>query len=155
MPEEIKSIHQTLEQTRARAAWKLVREAEGQGKDIFEKYEGLVKKFPAMINFNGLGQSIAFLFSKKKGDNAEGLLLNHLEKWLILSDLNKDEHYFACPYPEEMNSLKLLEAIQLNNSARYFLATQEALSFINYLRRFAAGLLKENVGPKEALGETS
>lgn len=147
MVNEKRSLHQTLEQARARSAWDLVWEVKEKRKDIFDKYESLVKGFPAIITNNGLGQAVAYLFSKSKTEDgslsAEGLLLSHLEKWLCKSELNEDVAYYPRPYDEEYNENKpgvLLESIREKDSTRYRQATLEALAFINYLRRFASGL---------------
>lgn len=144
MADEEKSPRKSLEQDRARAAWGFVEEA----KEILEKYAPLVKGFPATINNNGLGQSLAFLFSKK-GNNAERLLLTHLEQWLTKSDFNKDIDYYARPYDEAYREGALLEVIQKYGSSQYILATQEALTLLNYLRRFAAGMVENTPENKE------
>lgn len=146
MADQIESIHQTLEQARANAAWKLVSEAKKEGD--FDKYSSLVKGFPATISNNGLGQAVAFLFSKAKDNSPEGLLLSHLEQWLTKSNLNRYVSFYPCPYEEEYSPGVLLKSIREHGSSRYRQATIEALAFLNYLRRFAAGLTKKSKGDK-------
>lgn len=144
MPENSKSIHQTLEQARAGAAWRCVEEA--KPKEGLDKYEALVKRFPALVHHNGLGQSASFLFSKSKSGNAEELLLTHLGKWLLKSDLNNDCACYAPPYDDEYPKEKtgtgdpLLTAIRSHDSRLYMRATLEAMAFLDYLRRFAEGI---------------
>lgn len=151
--DQMESIHQTLEQVRAHAAWKLVSEA--QNKKDFDKYTSLVKGFPATIVNNGLGQAVAFLYSKAKDGGHEALLLSHLERWLTKSDLNRGVGFYPCPYEEEYSPKVLLNSIQKHDSSRYRRATIEALAFLNYLRRFAVGLAKTSIkyGSEQKKGE--
>ena len=156
MNEEKKSIHKTLDQVRAKAAWSVVFEAKQHlKKDDFDKYKSLVKGFPADIINNGLGQAVAFLFSKKKS-SPEGHLLFHLTRWLTSSDLNSgaDISCYTPAYKEQFieNDPKLLIkciwAKDTEGSRTYMRATSEALAFLDYLRKFAAGL-SENGGSSE------
>lgn len=139
------SMHQTLEQARAKAAWTLVK---GVKQNDIVKYKTLVKRFPALVNHNGLGQSISFLFAKQKGDSAEGQLLTHLSQWLMQSNQNKDVSCYTPPYSNPYPPGTLLAAITGHDSHTYIQATREALAFLDYLRRFADGL-SENNAPKE------
>lgn len=145
------SMHQRLEQARANAAWELVSDAKTQlDGGAFEKYEALVKGFPATINNNGLGQAIAFLFAKKRENKAADLLLSHLGMWLTKSNLNGQIPYYPRPYEEDYAQDILLQCIRKHNSTQYIQATLEALAFLQYLRRFAAGLSEDS---KAAKGE--
>ena len=138
------SLHRTLDQARARAAWQLASETrETLGKNKFSDYRSLAKKFPAMINNNGLGQSLAFLFAKKKNNrDPHGALLEHLGQWLTRSRYNRD---FPPPYSSEYQAggVELMKCVMENNSASYIHATREALAFLDYLRSFADGLVDE------------
>lgn len=145
MTEKHFPIHQTLDQARAKAAWALVSHAKESMKEGFDKYETLVKRFPALVNHNGLGQSVAFLFSKQKAGNVEGLLLAHLGKWLMQSDLNRDIPCYARPYDDAYEAANtdedpLMDCIMRHDSRKYIHATREALAFLDYLRRFADGI---------------
>lgn len=140
-------MHQTLEQARAKVAWTLVTSAKDSMKEGFDKYKTLVKRFPARVNHNGLGQSVSFLFAKK-GDNAEGHLLNHLSQWLMQSNQNKDVACYTPPYGNPYPPGTLIASITGHDSRAYIQATREALSFLDYLRRFADGLSEDNT-PKE------
>jgi CRISPR-associated protein Cmr5 len=131
-------IHQTLDQERAKAAWHFVKETHADP----EKYKTLVKRFPALINHNGLGQTIAFLTAKKKGGNAEGELLDQLSRWLMRSGMNEHATCYVPPYNDVDYSTKeeLSACISDHDSRTYIRATREALAFLDYLRRFADGL---------------
>lgn len=135
-------MHQTLEQARAKVAWTLVK---GVKQNDIGKYKTLVKRFPALVNHNGLGQSVSFLFAKK-GDNAEGQLMAHLSQWLMQSNQNKDVSCYTPPYRDSYlpgTPGKLIECITNYDSRAYIQATREALMFLDYLRRFADGLSEE------------
>ncbi|OPX19608.1 MAG: type III-B CRISPR module-associated protein Cmr5 [Desulfobacca sp. 4484_104] len=137
------SKRQTLEQMRYWAAYKFAQEAKGKPGD-FSRYVNLAKKFPAMVNANGLGQALAYLAAKrtKKGDSAEELLLKHLGRWLTRSDDNRN-FYYAPPYAVDYAEGVLLANIRENNSRTYLRATVEALQLLNYLKLVASGLETE------------
>jgi len=121
---------QTLDQKRAAAAWKAVEEVcdEESGK----KYTAWVRKTPSLILTNGLGQTLAFLRAKGKGDNASEYqrVYNHLSEWVLPHlDPNIPNN------PTERR--KLLEWLLRQDSHVYRQATAEALAYINWLKRFA------------------
>ena len=140
------SIHKTLDQIRAGKAWEFVKAAKNQFKkhDDYDKYVSLVKKFPAIINNNGLGQALAFIYSKaKKTDNPEGLLFSQLQKWL--TDNNDGElRSYVPPYPgkntDKNSDDYLLQCIMKHNSSFYLHATHESMSILDKMRNFASGL---------------
>jgi CRISPR-associated protein Cmr5 len=140
------SIHKTLDQIRAGKAWAFVKVAKKQFKkqEEYDKYVSLVKKFPAIINNNGLGQALAFIFSKaKKTSNPEGLLFAQLQEWL--TD-NKDEALkpYVPPYPRKNSHESpddyLLQCIMKHNSSFYLHATHESMTILDKMRNFAAGI---------------
>jgi len=146
MNDNHKSIHQTLDQVRAMIAWEYVSQAKKELKD-FEKYVSLVKKFPAIINNNGLGQALAFIFSKANfnSKNAETFLFIQLQEWLTRSEKNKDIMHYSPPYPEQKDKNKsindhLIKCIISNNSMLYLRATHETMALLDKLRNFASGL---------------
>jgi CRISPR type III-B/RAMP module-associated protein Cmr5 len=97
------SRRQTLEQMRAKEAWRRVvdqikgeseeRQKRSQGKDkgsLEKEYRSRVRSLNAMIQINGLGSTLGFLKAKsnpnevkeKKDPNASYLLLEHLTEWM-------------------------------------------------------------------------
>jgi len=62
---------QTLEQERAEFSYDCVKEIASNTDDLIpkKKFKGLVKKTPTYILTNGLGNTIAFLFSKGKNEH--------------------------------------------------------------------------------------
>jgi CRISPR-associated protein Cmr5 len=120
------SIQQTAEQKRAKQAWECVEEVKKKGKEFGEKYKGLAQKMPSYILTNGLGQSLAFLQSKAKGNPTDehGLLYEHLSNWVR-------------PQVDPSSSQPLLQWVMDNDSNAYRRATTEALAFLTWLKRFA------------------
>lgn len=132
-----------LEQIRAGFAWRKVNEVKGRAG--FDEYVGLVKKMPALIGTNGLGQALAFLAQKAGLDQnlrvnrakPHGWVFGHIEAWLRAED---PPHRGPFCGSTRANALEdLMEA----DSAVYLRATADAVGFLNYLRLFAAGLGKE------------
>lgn len=152
------AIQQILSQVRARAAWDMVTSAKEDMQKKFSEYTSLVKKFPAMLNNNGLGQSLAFIYSrskKQKGRTADGKLYVHLSQWLLRSDINKIEPVSACyspPYEESYqgNGDALIKAVMDGSMDIYLQATTETMVFVEYLRRFADSLTEKNSSEGES-----
>lgn len=154
------SIHKTREQLRAGEAYKFATDAKKQLKDKFDDYASLVKKLPAMIQTNGLGQTLAFLVAKAgieknkvKEDKSEGLLYNQLQAWLIRG--SEEESSSRGPYwrseeeekkekerdKDEQAALLLYRVIH-GDVWRYRQGTREALAFVTWLKSFAEALQK-------------
>ncbi len=126
----------TIEQARGERAWHDVNEAKRLGANQKE-YRSLARGLNAMIQMNGLGQSLAFLKAKGKGEQnsqatqtPHGLLFMHVSNWV----------------GEQMRTegSSLLEWIVAPTTSReaYRRATAECLAFGNWLRRFAEAELK-------------
>jgi CRISPR-associated protein Cmr5 len=119
----------TLEQNRATQAWKDVQEVVSE-RQKEKEYKSLVKGAPSVILTNGLLQTLAFYQSKKQLHHSK--LLKHLSNWVVkqLSLGGSNQGLSAGD-----NSLAL--ALRTGDSARLRLATQEALAYLQWLRRFA------------------
>jgi len=146
MPTEISKREplRTLEQKRAKKAWDQVNEIVEESrtrKKLGENYRSLVRKAPAMIKTNGLGQTLAFLLSKAKegGASAEDRLYKHLEAWLLGEE---------APLPRPSGGVKssLMEQVMALDSALYRQYTREALTYLGWLKRFAEARLKKDGG---------
>lgn len=130
---------QTLEQKRAAKAWCQVKAVP---KDIQKDYRSLVRKMPAMIRINGLGQTLAFLLAQEK--KAADVLYKHLEEWLIgnesasstVDDPVIRSYKADLPWPFPAKDT-LIERILASDSTVYRLATAEALAYLGWLKRFA------------------
>ena len=108
---------QTLSQRRAKHAWGVVEKQ--RGFPDFEEFADQAKKLPMHILTSGLGQSLAFLRSKRKAPE----LLAALTSWM--QDYQKGT-------PSE-----LLDRITQGDSEFQRLATSESLAYLEWLVRFA------------------
>ncbi len=117
------------EQERAKMAWELVNDVP---KNLMDDYASLVKSAPVMILTNGLGQALAFIISKSK-NKEYSILYDHLNQWLAGNvvwiqngDISND----------------LIERVIHEKSQGYRMATEEALAFLAWVKRFATALAK-------------
>lgn len=121
-----------------------------------DKYKSYVKKIPSMILSNGLGQTLAFVVSKrqkpKKKDrqthnpglpenpkNAYDLIYKQLKKYM------ESEHTIRITTKDKKELIEkndFVEWIISCNSAKYRYITQEILALLNWLKRFAEGLIE-------------
>lgn len=116
------SMQKTTEQRRAKSAWEAIEDV--REKSYADDYGSTVKKLPAMVLTNGLGQTLAFLKAKGKGkdDNEHEAVFKHLSDWVT----------------EEMGwSKDLLAEVCERSSHDYRRATTETLAYIVWLKRFA------------------
>lgn len=123
------------EQQRAKKAWELINTIPPGEK--MDKYASLAKSAPVMILANGLGQTIAFFISKSNGSNEYASLLEHLDIWL----------YENVAWSGDISGKgKLMERIINENSQGYRMATEEALAFLSWIKRFAGAKESKNEG---------
>lgn len=105
-------------------------------KKLKESYKSVAKKLPVLIKTNGLGQTLAFMKSKRaKKDNPENgydKLYQQLGKWLQAESEN-----------QFIESGELVEKIILLNSSFIRQATVETLALLNWMRRFVDGLMRD------------
>lgn len=118
---------QTLEQQRAAAAHQAVQAAK---QNDAKRYNTLINGLPAMIMTNGLGQTLAFLAAKAKGEGnkPEALLARQLGEW-ILPQVDPDHAPAKTPDA-------LLQWVLKTDSVAYRHASVEALAWLVWLRRF-------------------
>jgi CRISPR-associated protein Cmr5 len=124
----------TLDQERAEHALKQIRELEEKGSDKYKNYVSYVSALPATIVTNGLGQALASLLAKAKGEAADPhyLLYSHVASWLCqkLTDPKKDKDSFIDHLMEEDQHF-------------YIRAQAEAIAYLNWLKQFARAYLRE------------
>ena len=132
------SKRQTKEQERAAYAWKCVEEAQNALSEKASEYGQLARGLPALIQTNGLGQTLAYLLAKGKHkdavkqENPHHLLYSHLSRWVMKEIWQRED------------SDGLLVKLTQESSANYRRATSEAMALLIWLRRFAeARLVKE------------
>lgn len=154
MVEQAKPQRQNSEQKRGAQAWKDVQDVQkadsSSEKSLEKEYRSLARGLNAMIQINGLGQTLGFLKAKGKGDSkkAHFLLLKHLTEWM-----SNPDHFKAVNGQIMANgSDGLLQWVvdEGTSSADYRRATTECMAFGTWLRRFAEAELKAPEGEGEA-----
>jgi CRISPR-associated protein Cmr5 len=126
-----------LEKGRAEFAYRCVEKAIEIFKDNSKKqkeYKSYARKIPTMILSNGLGQTLAFIKAKSEKGNAYDLIYQQLTEYM------KSDHTARIKMPQEKNDL--VEWVISCNSSTYRYITQEILAFLNWLKRFAEGLIE-------------
>jgi CRISPR-associated protein Cmr5 len=123
-----------IEQGRAKQAYADVKAAKGKlGDKAAKEYKSYAKKLPMMIKTNGLGASIAFAKSKGKKGNAWDILYVQIAQWL-----QQERTYLLGNFTGE----DFAEVVISLDSPQYRAVTVETLAYLNWLRRFAEGLIE-------------
>jgi len=141
MAQQQETRRQNLEQQRGKQAWDDIREIkQQQNAEIERKYRSLARGLNAMIQINGLGQTLGFLKAKSKEKKTEHFyLLKHLTQWM-------QDHFTARNISVIGDSYDGLLTWVLDpdtGSSDYRRATTECFAFGNWLRRFAEAELEE------------
>lgn len=130
----------TLHSERAKWAWEEVSGVAALKGSIGPQYATLVRKLPARIQINGLGQALAFLFAKSKPDKDRGetgaaRLLGQLGRRLTLT-LERA--------PAFRDSRAIMEAIVKMSPDQYRRCTHELMTTAEWLKRFADGFFEKD-----------
>jgi len=133
---------QELQKRRVQWAWNAVDTAASRGKK--SDYLTEARKLPARLLASGLGQSLAYLYSKRKERNpatAQGrdLLYRHVSE-RVAEVLDKEP-----PGPEGAMPI----VVELS-AASYRRLSRELLTSAEWLKRFAEGRLKDTDGEGES-----
>lgn len=99
-----------------------------------KEFRSLVRSVPAMIQMNGLGATIAFLYAKKE-DKKKKDKNHHGELYDILSNWSKKQSYMK-NMPKD-----LMEAIMELDSNTYRRLTKEMMQLMMWIKRFAEGMI--------------
>ncbi len=121
-----------LENGRAKFAYECA--VNGSNLDKKKEYKSYVKKIPMLIKTNGLGATFAFMMSK--GDTYT-IIGEQILEWLKNNDKLLVSDIKGLTDFSEFNK----KVISLN-SLEYRALTNEILAFLNWLRRFAEGLIE-------------
>lgn len=137
----------SIEQERAKCAYEKVKEVKGEDRKTQGRYRSYVESAPVMILTNGIGQTLAFYLSKldknesvdyhslepqkePEGDKrAYAYLYKHLGEWLGRKVTNGED-----PLRFYMNA----------SGTQAIVLTDEAMAFLNWLKRFADAMLAED-----------
>lgn len=96
---------------------------------IQKEYKSYCRKFPSLIQTNGLAAAVAFANDKRRSSKAWGYLHDNIESWFL-----------KCGFLESNCSLE--EHIVNLNSVAYRIETEETQQFMVWLSRFASGLIE-------------
>ena len=126
----------TLEQERSNYAFECISKIKGKN---FEKdASSLIAKLGTLILTNGLGNTLAFLFSKAKDHHLETIAI--ISNWLYKLEGRKEEI-------KKDNVQQKIEQIMKKfvldvDVEKYMYYTDETLRLINWLRRFSDAMLE-------------
>ncbi|MEO6890511.1 MAG: type III-B CRISPR module-associated protein Cmr5, partial [Ktedonobacteraceae bacterium] len=134
------SMRQNSEQERGRQAWSNIlaikeQDQKSPDKKLEKEYRSLARGLNAMVQINGLGQTLGFLKAKGKHDEkkAHYLLLSHLTGWM------QDAKHFKAANRDVMgrgyDGLLHWVLDPATSSDDYRRATTECLAFGVWLRR--------------------
>jgi CRISPR-associated protein Cmr5 len=101
-----------------------------------KEFRSYIKKMPTMIQVNGLGQTLAFYYSKGKTYTA---IYQIVDAWV--RDHSQVKQVFAAD--NLSRNQEFVEAIVKLSSREYKYVTMEVLALLNWLRRFADGMTKD------------
>lgn len=144
------SMERMLDDGRAKFAYDCVVEAKSklQGEAIL-KYKSYAKKVPMLIKTNGLGPTAAFMYSKSKSDESKKdpwwLIYSQLTEWITIQEiLSSQERNGSRGYTDSKTPVcqGIADDLTRVDSHEYRLATREALALLNWLRRFAEGMIE-------------
>ena len=128
-------MSQTLGQKRAKYALDVISRAEDNGGEDYGRH---VRKLPAMILNNGLGQALAFLLADDEGkkQKASWQLYNDLQAWLCKVENPR------CIYKNS----ELIKSLMDNDRSKYLQAQDEALKLLVWMTKFADAYLPKSGG---------
>ncbi len=129
----------TLDQLRAKHAWKSIERIQGKADSIGEEYAREVKRLPIRIRTSGLGQALGFLYAKSNGSSdAKALLLIDLSKWIL------NERKFTNQIQNPLTPKAILTAIIKSDAEILRRITDELLRYLQWLGRFAEAEIKQD-----------
>lgn len=134
---------QSLSQLRAKHALNAIeilaasaRGSSGSGSSPLGHYVSYTKALPANIRSLGLGQAMAFLLAKAKGDTQDPhrLLYNHVAEWLY------ERGIYDAHKPVQLPD-KFMTHLVNGTQTQYKQAQIEAMAYLEWLKKFAVALL--------------
>jgi len=125
------------QQERAAFALKSLEKMLASGGGIDDKTANFIVGTPTMILTNGIGQTLAFLLSKKTGK--EKLVYDVLKTWLR-------QEMPACFGKAGNTDIEFLRVFNGMSQEDYLRAQREALRLLEWLKRYARAFQKEGEG---------
>lgn len=138
----------TRDQERAQLAWKHVQQVAkdfpGDDNPKRKLYGSTVHGLPALIRNAGLSQALHFVLSRNKPEITQ--VLKHLAAQLKRVD-------GTIPVKDDLGDVSaMLASVRGADLGRYLRLTQEALSCVNWYKRFVQGELKVDASEQDAEG---
>ena len=116
-----------IESGRAEFALDAVKSIKAKGNDSTKKeYKSYARSFPSLVLTNGLAATVAFAIDK---GGTYSLINGNISEWL------KKKEYFT-------GSTNLEEYICSLDSDNYRIVTNEVLALLEWIKRFASGLIE-------------
>lgn len=133
----------SIEQKRAKKAYDDAKDVrDNESNSVKDKYKSYAKGLANMIKVNGLSQTFAFISTKIAGNGDEATAYNKLAEnissWLSEAD---NTHSFINTNNNANAFIGIVVDLDRN---QYKTATVETLAYLNWLRRFADGLISDN-----------
>ena len=126
----------TLEQERSNCAFECISKIKGKN---FEKdASSLIAKLGTLILTNGLGNTLAFLFSKAKNHHLETIVI--ISNWLY--KLERQNKQVNSDNVKEKIDQIMRDFVLDVDVEKYMYYTDETLRLINWLRRFSDAMLE-------------
>jgi len=126
----------TLEQERSNYAFECISKIKGKN---FEKdASSLIAKLGTLILTNGLGNTLAFLFSKAKDHHLETIAI--ISNWLYELEGRKEE--IKKDNVQQKIGQIMRDFVLDVDVEKYMYYTDETLRLINWLRRFSDAMLE-------------
>ena len=138
MSTEEATIRLGIENGRAKYAYETVEKFVNTNKGLKE-YRSYVKKLPSMIQVNGLGQTLAFCYAK--GDQYRDLY-QQISGWV-----NEKQPDLLKRYNQD-SKMEFVQIVITMNSNDYRIISNEVLALLDWMRRFADGMIRDLL-PKE------
>jgi len=128
-----------IDQQRANTALKKVQDLQGKGYNYYGNYVSFVKALPATILQIGLGQAIATELAASGNENetqkGHKQLFESINEWL-----GRDDD--IAPYPRTHRKREgVLPELMASKQEKFIYAQQEALAYLDWLKKFAVALL--------------
>lgn len=118
---------QLMEQKRARFALERVKAACADKAVVDSEFKAYIRRLPAMIQTNGLGQALAFYNARRKKQAAYRHIVDLVNDWLCQPNM---------PY-EKYRDEGALAGITTEDMFRYRQADGELRALLSWLKKFA------------------
>lgn len=135
------TVRQKVENGRAAFAFEVVKKFKDRFANepqTLKEYRSYVKKMPAIIQVNGIGQAMAFYYSQRNKSVAYKQVYDDLSKWIEQSMNGVVDSY------RQKEGEPFIEILVKMISDDYRLVTMEALAMLNWMRRFVDGMIQED-----------